>query len=68
MRVTLNGADRELEEGATAADVAALVGVRPGDPGVALALDDGVVPAAEWRTTRVREGARVEIVRATAGG
>jgi sulfur carrier protein len=68
MRVTLNGADRELEEGATVADAATLVGVQPDEPGVAVALADGVVPRARWRTTRVREGARVEIVRATAGG
>lgn len=68
MRVTVNGAGRDLDEGATVADAAALVGVRPGDPGVAVALDDHVVPTAGWTTTRVREGARVEIVRATAGG
>ncbi len=68
MRVTLNGAGRELDEGATVADAAALAGVRPGEPGVAVALDDDVVPWARWRTTRIHEGARVEIVRATAGG
>lgn len=68
MRVTLNGADHELAEGATVADAAALVGVRRGEPGVAVALDERVVPGGEWERTRVGEGARVEIVRATAGG
>ncbi len=45
-----------------------LVGVRSGEPGVAVALDDHVVAGGDWATTRVHEGARVEIVRATAGG
>jgi sulfur carrier protein len=68
MRVSVNGAARKLSDGATVADAAALVGVRPGEPGVAAALDDDVVAGGDWATTRVHEGARVEIVRATAGG
>jgi sulfur carrier protein len=68
VRVTVNGAGRELHDGATVADVAALLGVRPGEPGVAVALDDAVVPGSDWTTTRVPHGASVEIVRATAGG
>lgn len=68
MRFTLNGADREVAGGATVADAAALLGVRPGQPGVAVAVDEMVVLGEDWSTTRVHEGARVEIVRATAGG
>lgn len=68
MRVTLNGTERELPESATVADAAALVDVRPGEPGVAVALEGRVVPGGRWRATRVPEGARVEVVRATAGG
>ena len=68
MRVVVNGAERDLADGATVADAAALVGVRPGEPGVAIALDAGVVRGGDWAATRVREGARIEIVRATAGG
>lgn len=68
MRLILNGAERELPSDATAADAAALVGARAGEPGVALALEGLVVPGALWSRTPVHEGARVEVVRAAAGG
>ena len=68
MRVALNGTERDLAEGATVADAAALVGVRAGDRGVAAALDGEVVPTGRWEETPVHEGARVEVVRAAAGG
>lgn len=68
MRVVVNGAERELADAATVADVAALLGVRTGEPGVAIALDAGVVRSGDWGATRVHDGAHVEIVRATAGG
>ena len=68
MHVTLNGSERTLAESATVADAAALVGVRPGEPGVAVALEGRVVPGGHWTATRVHEGARVEVVRAAAGG
>jgi len=68
MRIALNGTERDLAQGATVADAAALAGVRPGDRGVAAALDGEVVPSAHWEEARVHEGARVEVVRAAAGG
>jgi len=68
MRLTLNGSERRLAESATVADAAALVGVRPGEPGVAVALEGRVVPGGRWTATPVHEGARIEVVRATAGG
>ena len=36
--------------------------------GVAVALDDAVVPRGAWRTTTVRPGDRVEVVTAVQGG
>lgn len=68
MRVAVNGEARDLPAGATVADAAALVGVGPADPGVAAALDGDVVPRACWDGTPLREGARLEVVRAAAGG
>ncbi len=64
----LNGAERELPASATVADAAALVGARPGEPGVAIALEGVVVPRGLWAQTPIHEGARVEVVRAAAGG
>ena len=36
--------------------------------GVAVALDDEVVPRSRWAETAVQDGARVEIIQATQGG
>jgi sulfur carrier protein len=66
--VTLNGAERAVAEAATVADVAALVGVAADEAGTAVAVDGRVVPRREWDATPVDEGARVEVVRAAAGG
>jgi sulfur carrier protein len=68
VRVTLNGAERAVPEAATVADVAALVGVTAGEAGTAVALDGRVVPRREWSATAVGDGARLEVVRAAAGG
>lgn len=68
MRFAVNGTERDLADGATVADAAALVGVRAGERGVAAALDGEVVPAGRWEQTHIHEGARVEVVRAAAGG
>ncbi|AEG43520.1 sulfur carrier protein ThiS [Isoptericola variabilis] len=36
--------------------------------GVAVAIDDAVVPRSRWAATRVHDGARVEVVTAVQGG
>ena len=68
MRVLLNGADTELSDGATvrvALDALSLPGA---GRGVAVAVDAEVVPRAEWETTTLDDGARVEVLRAIQGG
>ena len=56
---------------ASAPTVADLLALRRGDPrphGVAVAVDDEVVPREEWSRRRLAEGASVEIVTAVQGG
>lgn len=69
MIVFVNGERRDV---GTAATVEAVLGlVRPGDAGrrgFAVAVDGEVVPRARHRTTRLADGARVEIVTAVQGG
>ena len=66
MNVVLNGTDRELPDGATIADVLALLDAP--DRGVAVAVDAEVVPRGEWHGVRLHEGSRVEVVQAVQGG
>lgn len=68
MIVTVNGQRRELEPGVTVANLVAQLDVAPDARGVAVALDDAVVPRSRWSETPVAEGALVEIVAAIGGG
>jgi sulfur carrier protein len=66
MRITVNGAEREAADGSSVAGVVASVTRRPA--GVAVALNDEVVPRADWDTTIVREADRIEVLTAVQGG
>jgi sulfur carrier protein len=66
MKITVNGAERETDEGASVARVVASVTDRPS--GVAVAVNDQVVPRGEWASTIVREADRVEVLTAVQGG
>ena len=66
--VTVNGEPRELESGATVADVVASIPGAPEGRGVAVALDGEVVRRAVWDSTELASGARVEVVVAVQGG
>jgi sulfur carrier protein len=65
--VSVNG-----EEGrVTAETVAALLqsrGVPTDGRGVAVALNGALVPRAEWPSTRLRSGDRIEIIKPVVGG
>ena len=68
MRVELNGDPRELPERSTLADAARAIGVAEEARGVAIALDGEVVPRAEWPSTPLAEGHRIEVLAAMQGG
>ncbi|HXV04659.1 MAG TPA: sulfur carrier protein ThiS [Solirubrobacterales bacterium] len=68
MRIELNGEPRELPAGATLADAVGESGAEPGARGIAVALDGEVVPRAEWGSTPLAEGRRVEVLAAIQGG
>lgn len=66
MTITLNGEPRELDDGTTVDALLASLGVRR--DGTAVALNDGVVPRTRHAATALREGDRLEIIVAVAGG
>jgi thiazole synthase len=67
VRIELNGRPQELAEGATLADAAAVAGAAE-TRGVAIALDGEVAPRAEWGSTPLSEGSKVEVLAAIQGG
>ena len=66
MKLWLNGTPRELPDGCSVADALATIGA-PGS-GIAVAVDDDVVPRADWASWLLHEGARVEVLTAVQGG
>ena len=64
--IVLNGEPSELPAGATVEAAVRELGAI--ERGVAVALDGEVVPRGEWAGTEVRDGQRVEVLRAVQGG
>ncbi|GGK92682.1 sulfur carrier protein ThiS [Mangrovihabitans endophyticus] len=66
MRLTVNGASREIPEDCRVADlVATLTEARRG---VAVAVNGEVVPRSAWAAAGLRDGDRVEVLTAAQGG
>ena len=68
MRVVLNGEPRELPDGARVDAAVTATGAAPSGRGVAVAVDGEVLPRGRWDATELRDGQRVEVVRAVQGG
>lgn len=68
MKVTVNGADREIPHAATLAELLAHLGMATDRPGTAVARNGEVVPRARWSETEILEGDRFEIITAVQGG
>lgn len=66
MRVVINGECREFPAGSTLSDALAARGT--GERGIAVAVDNEIVPRGSWPTTRLTDDARVEIMTAVHGG
>jgi sulfur carrier protein len=73
MKIIVNGAERETPEGASVAElIISLTGTDTrsggGRTGIAVAVNDEVVPRTRWDATTVREADRIEVLTAVQGG
>ncbi|NUS27751.1 MAG: sulfur carrier protein ThiS [Streptomyces sp.] len=66
MNISVNGEPRQFAPG-TALD-AVVRALTPAPSGVAAALNETVVPRAQWPTTALSDGDRVEVLTAVQGG
>jgi sulfur carrier protein len=66
MRLTVNGTEQDVAAGVTVAALLTTLAFRR--DGVAVALNDDVVPRAEHATRTLNDGDRLEIIVAVAGG
>jgi sulfur carrier protein len=67
MDIRLNG-ERHRLDGSNLADLLAAQQIDPAKPGVAVAINDAIVPRAEWAKAALKDGDAVEIVRPHSGG
>jgi sulfur carrier protein len=68
MTITINGETRAIDAGATIADVVRSAGVDDDASGMAVAVNETVVPRGEWSTRRLAAGDVIEIIHAVQGG
>ncbi|MGH3344933.1 MAG: sulfur carrier protein ThiS [Carbonactinosporaceae bacterium] len=66
LTVTVNGQVREVGAGTTVAAVVATV--TPAGSGVAVALNDAIVPRGDWVRVELRDADRIEVLTAVQGG
>ncbi|MEU1304722.1 sulfur carrier protein ThiS [Streptomyces shenzhenensis] len=66
MIISVNGERREITPGTALDTVVQTLTSAPG--GVAAALNETVVPRAQWPATALRDGDRVEVLTAVQGG
>ena len=67
MKLVVNAVESEVDPRTTVAEVVSgLAG--PSPQGVAVAVNDAVVPRSAWADTRLADGDRVEVLTAVQGG
>lgn len=67
MRCRINGHEYDLAGAATVTDAVCVL-APAAMTGIAVAVDGDVVPRSQWGSTRLPEGARVEVLTAVQGG
>lgn len=69
IEILLNGEARDMSSGAVVADLLREMDLDPEHPkGIAVAVNDEVVPKGEWATRELEPSDRVEVITALQGG
>ena len=68
MKLIINGESTELPEDIVVSGVLESLGISTDHRGIAVAVNEQIVPRSEWGTRRLAEEDRVEIVHAVQGG
>ncbi|HWK04108.1 MAG TPA: sulfur carrier protein ThiS [Puia sp.] len=67
VEVSVNQENFQLSESGTLADILTLLEIRQPD-GIAIAVNNDVIPRGEWEGYRLKERDKVFVIRATQGG
>ena len=66
MKITINGEHQELHDGVTLSALVTVIGC--GTKGVAIAVNEALVPRSAWAEHVLRSEDRVEVLKAAQGG
>jgi sulfur carrier protein len=66
--ITLNGDATHASPDSTLSDLLRASGRDPEKPGIAVAVNEKVVPRSKWDETSIERGDRIEVLTALAGG
>ncbi len=68
MKIYVNGEQETLHDNITLEEFLKTKRIAKEDKGIAVALNDDVVPKSDWSSRIIEDGASIEIVRAVQGG
>ena len=68
MKISLNGAPTEVDDGLTLAELLERNQIEPTRPGIAAAINDEIVSRAEWSRRVVVDADRIDVIAAVQGG
>jgi sulfur carrier protein len=68
MLVTLNGKEQHVQEGATLGALLKENNISEKAEGVAVAINDAIVPQRQWPEVHLHNGDKIEVIHAVQGG
>ena len=68
MDLKVNGENKSVEAGATLAELIDKLGIARDARGIAVAVNDAVIPQPSWHKKSLADGDTIEIIRAVQGG
>lgn len=66
MKLLINGEHRQVDDDVTLIDLLKLI--HASNEGIAVAVNDRVIPRSDWIRVDVKDGDRVEVIHAVQGG
>ena len=68
MKIRVNGEEKTVNPNLNVHDLLILLELNPTQAGIAVAVDQEVIPKTAWQATELCENIEVEIIRAVQGG
>ena len=68
MNIKVNGETKEVSPGLTLHQLLLDLEIDPSRPGIAVAIDQEVIPRTQWAEMEIQPASEIEIIRAAQGG